>query len=83
MDKYQEKIIKHLWEESTWKYHLWSILKWLNLRLSKKTYYQEWETLFIPFGKTYVFFDIDKPPMERSEDKNKELLEFMDILSIN
>ena len=63
-------------DEILWQYHLWTILRWFE----NKRYWILFNNKKINIAKwnNEIELPIDKPPMERSEEEDKKLLEFMD-----
>lgn len=65
--------------EILWQYHLWTILRWLKQRVN---IYEDGRWIHaihhIDLNKFDILLNLDKPPMERSEEEDKKLLSFME-----
>lgn len=90
VDEYERPIATYFWDncEIIWQYHLWHILQWFTNKRWYDTNINEvsWLSLYDIQNWRYftarvlsdnLLIDLSKPLMERSEEQDKELLEFM------
>lgn len=80
----EKRLSKDSWKESMdyeiiWQYHLGSILQWFYKNCNRYEITNSIIDLVLFLDQSIELeLDIIKPPMERTEEQNKELVEFME-----